>query len=184
MSDRTHTAQTGVLADSLATEGAAILPGRPAAQETRGPSTSQALTEPANQSDLASISISSSEVMRVSQRVEPRRDLTAPKLGRSPAPSASTSPRKATPEKGILTNPSYQYSGGLLSRVITLFANILKFIERLILRLLSGPDGPAISSRTQDTSTKNEPKTDPKQDQAERERSKRQKESAQTIRRS
>lgn len=180
MSDRSRSAQTG----NSVVEGAASLPGVSATNEpVHG---EQLMTQPANQSDLATASISSKDIMRVSQRVEPRKNLNTSRQEQSPSPTRAGHRRGNAPRpEGILNNPTYRYGGDLLTRFITLLANILKFIERLFLRLLSGPDSSAATPKPQNASTINEQSHHTQHDQ-ERERKERQEKDrshAHTIRR-
>jgi hypothetical protein len=51
---------------------------------------------------------------------------------------------KSNPSKpiGLFKNPFYKYRGGILSRIITFVANLLKLLEGLILRRLTQPKTP------------------------------------------
>lgn len=74
---------------------------------------------------------------------------------------ASSARNRNSTEKpmGILNNPFYKYRGGIFARVITLLANLLKFLEALILKRLSTPKietkkiqvAPATSAETNPT---------------------------------
>jgi hypothetical protein len=180
MSDRSRSVQTG----NSVVEGAGSLPGLSAANEPGH--SAHALTQPANQSDLAAASISSKDVMRVSQRVEPRRDLHPSNQERNTSSARSKDSQGKSPlQEGILNNPTYRYGGDLVTRFITLLANILKFIERLFLRLLSGPDGSVVKQRPQNNAKENE-QSHPAQHERERgkkERKDQERTHAQTIRR-
>lgn len=99
---------------------------------------------PVNEADLSSASISATNILRAAPRHDPRSYslrstvLTSPSHGaekRASSPSA----QPAGPN-GILKNPTYQYTGGFLSKIITFIANVLKFVERLFLRLLGARD--------------------------------------------
>lgn len=93
------------------------------------------------ETDLSKISIAAASVPRVSTRPERRKDLedlTRPRELR-PAPQR---PRIDRSRHGILRNPYFRYRGGPITRFITLLANLLKFLEQLILGKFSGPKLP------------------------------------------
>jgi hypothetical protein len=93
------------------------------------------------ETDLSKISIATSSVPRVSTKPEKRReleDLYKPRELR-PAPQR---PRIDRSRHGILRNPYFRYRGGPVIRFITLLANLLKFLEQLILGKLAGPKLP------------------------------------------
>ena len=101
--------------------------------------------------DLAAASIPSANVVRLSVKPE-KRDLSHVSLGATTNPETTTrpTPRKGAPSNrpnGIITNPYYRYEGGLLDKLITFFANVLKFLERALLRALS-PAKPITPQRT------------------------------------
>ena len=88
--------------------------------------------------DLASASIQSISVVRLSARPE-KRKLT----NLASSPSAESSPlqepriiRKATPRSnqkhGVFKNPYFPYEGGPLGRLISLLANLMKVVELAI----------------------------------------------------
>lgn len=99
--------------------------------------------------DLAAASIPSANIIRVSARPE-KRDFTQLSASTAtPEPTPQQAPRKGAPSNrphGIITNPYYRYEGGLLDKLITFFANILKFLERALLRALT-PTKPATPQR-------------------------------------
>lgn len=122
---------------------------------------------PANEADLSIASIPPSDVMRVSQRPEVRRTigesleptkkpetgdpLTGNSISKSPiskssvtltnSRSRSESSKSAENGKmGLFKNPFYRYDGGLMNKLMAFIGNILKLIERFILRLLGMRD--------------------------------------------
>ena len=99
------------------------------------------VAEPAN-TDLASASIQSISVVRLSIRPEKRKvtGLTVP-TNADLDPSAEKQKRQsANPTHseghGILKNPYFPYQGGPVERLITLLANVLKHLERSLLASL------------------------------------------------
>jgi hypothetical protein len=138
---------------------------------------------PANDADLASACISPQNVMRVSQRSSIRNGVDHTPLsqhaqveltnGRSrtsaqTSTSAGASHSSGRPANGILRNPFYRYDGGLLNKVLALIGNILKALERLVLRLLGARDSVAPSGRPQQSTkqtTAGSEGSDPKQAQ-------------------
>jgi hypothetical protein len=117
---------------------------------------------PANEADLSIASIPPSDVMRVSQRPEVRRTIgesleptknpeTGDPITKSPistssvtltnSRSRSESSKSAENGKmGLFKNPFYRYDGGLMNKLMAFIGNILKLIERFILRLLGMSD--------------------------------------------
>jgi hypothetical protein len=98
------------------------------------PSSSQAAN-----TDLASASIQSISVVRLSTRPE-KRKVASPTL--SPTEERATSPDQKRPSTsrprkgvtpGVLKNPFYKYEGNIFERFITLVANLLKVIEHALL---------------------------------------------------
>jgi hypothetical protein len=118
---------------------------------------------PANSTDLATASISSADVMRVSQRSDIRRavqDRITPQQatveltnGRSRSTLSKSSDTTAV---GIFKNPFYRYDGGLLNKVLALIGNILKALERIFLRLLGARDTSPTPHQTQPTRAKSD----------------------------
>jgi hypothetical protein len=139
--------------------------------------------EPANQSDLTNVSLSSANVMRVPHRPEIRRELsTRNSIGTEQEQSTSSQRTRqggtsSKPVHGVFTNPAYKYSGGLASKIISFFANILKVIERLLLRLLIGPDrsAPAQTQQARSTTPTQTEATSPAASMQEREKQEREK---------
>jgi hypothetical protein len=93
--------------------------------------------------DLSQASIPTNHVHRIPPKQEARL-----KLGTHPGSSYSKlharglklanhahATRPSSKPNGIFRNPYYRYSGGILARLITFFANVLKTIEQLILRM-------------------------------------------------
>lgn len=95
----------------------------------------------ASETDLSKISIATSSVPRVSTRPERRKDLDDLHKARELRP-APQRPRIDRTRHGILRNPYFRYRGGAITRFITLLANLLKFLEQLILGKFSGPKLP------------------------------------------
>ncbi len=88
------------------------------------------------ETDLSKISIAGATVARASTRLERRKDLT--ELGKTEENRAAVQrPRIDRSRHGVLRNPYFRYRGGLVTRFITLLANLLKFLEQLILGRLS-----------------------------------------------
>ena len=106
------------------------------------------ITQAAN-TDLASASIQSISVVRLSPRPE-RRKLTSPSLAASEGPEQSQEQKKAAHPRpradarfGVLKNPFYKYEGNILERCITLLANLLKVIEISLLKSFKPQPPPA-----------------------------------------
>jgi len=99
------------------------------------------VTEPAN-TDLASVSIQSISVVRLSTRPEKRKvtGLTVPTNPELDPTSEKQERQGANPTRGqrhgILRNPYFPYEGGPVERLITLLANVLKHLERSLLASL------------------------------------------------
>jgi hypothetical protein len=112
-------------------------------------------TQPSNASDLASLSISSSNFVRSSTQM----GLQSERVSRPTAmdrylsseakQQPSTSKDSAVVATGIFKNPAYPYRGNLASKIITFFANLLKVLERIFLRLLGARDSVAPTPRSQ-----------------------------------
>ncbi len=90
--------------------------------------------------DLASASIQSISVVRLSARPE-RRKISSPTLSQNGEATVSTEPKNTTPSRprrgatfGVLKNPYYKYEGNVFERLISLVANILKVLEHALLR--------------------------------------------------
>lgn len=108
------------------------------------------MTRPEN-TDLASASIQSISVVRLSSRPE-KRKVIAPPLTTSEETSPSKESRQATASRprrdekfGILKNPFYKYEGNVLERCITLLANLLKALEFALLRTFKSQPPPTPS---------------------------------------
>jgi len=134
-------------------------------------------TRPANSTDLASASISSSNFVRSSSQLGALSDKTAPNIitTRSPASETKhqtgTSNGTAASTNGVFKNPLYPYRGGLVSKIITFFANLLKVLERIFLRLLGVRDTVAPAPRhqpTQNPKAKEKVSTESKREKAQR----------------
>jgi hypothetical protein len=143
MSDRTRTPQSSPQSTSQAIDLTELH-----ASVTAGLKNEQTSTP--HNTDLAAASIPSANIVRLSAKPE-KRDLTQLSVGATThtEPATQTAPRKGTPSNrphGIITNPYYRYEGGLLDKLITFFANILKFLERALLRALT-PTKPAAPQR-------------------------------------
>lgn len=125
--------------------------------------------QPSNATDLASVSISSSSFVRSAPPVAP---------GPEKSQRTSTAERLHTPESkhqanqgkvvskaapGIFKNPTYPYSGGLASKIITFLANLLKVLERIFLRLLGARDLVTPAPRNQPSQTKPAERKEPKE---------------------
>lgn len=103
-------------------------------------------TQAANTPDLASASISSSSFVRSSSQSGLRAEKTPSSIINTRSLSSDTkqfsgvSHGTASGTNGIFKNPMYPYRGGLVSKIITFFANLLKVLERIFLRLLGMRD--------------------------------------------
>lgn len=129
--------------------------------------------QPSNATDLASVSISSSSFVRASSQAVPaaERGRHSATVDRAIAPEtksqAATTKSSTTTTPGLFKNPFYPYRGGLASKIITFFANLLKILERLFLRLLGARDVVAPTARPQQgQALKTEPK-DPREEKRE-----------------
>lgn len=146
------------------------------------------LKEPSNASDLSTATISATNVHRVSPKIEPRRDPALLGTSRTHAQSRhiirSGSQSKGQTNKaefGIFSNPAYKYSGGLVSKILSFFANILKVLERLFIRLLAGPDRQAPPPQVRTGKPTSQPTQEHAPDTDKKKREER--ERAQTVRR-
>jgi hypothetical protein len=112
-------------------------------------------TQPSNATDLASLSISSSNFVRSSTQTRlhagkaPHPIAPDRSLSRETNHQTSTSNASAATATGIFKNPAYPYRGNLAAKIITFFANLLKVLERLFLRLLGARDSVAPPPRHQ-----------------------------------
>lgn len=182
MSDRTRSVQP----TQDLTEAQSSLESLAASKDLHKRSGINQETQPANQTDLSGASISTANVHRVTPRVEPRQDVSQARTTR-PSHIIQTGRAKASADRaagsdvGIFKNPAFKYSGDLLSKILTFFANILKVLERLFLRLLAGPDRKAPKPITQTATNQPQPKRSNNHDTQRRERDA--KERAQTVRR-
>ena len=104
--------------------------------------------------DLSGANIHSNQAPRASSRTERRADLERRDTRRAAVQArlARLQERPALAEKlkagtvrvnkgkpvGIFSNPHFKYRGGLFSKLLTMFANIIKFLETAILGLLGG----------------------------------------------
>jgi hypothetical protein len=112
-----------------------------------------------NDADLTSASIAATDVLRSPHRQGVVVRGPPAKVGAGTTSNLQTlDKRRVNPQKqpqkktnGVFTNPTYKYNGGFLSKIIAFFANILKAIERLFLRLLNGPDQIITPSNRQNT---------------------------------
>lgn len=121
------------------------------------------------ETDLSQASIAVSGVPRVSAKSDKR--ILRPGPANSPDLSPSPEHEKGQQQEagakrqansGILINPHYGYHGNLLERFVTLIANVLKVLERILLRLLGGGDpGPAPAQKAQPIAP---PSTEPSAD--------------------
>lgn len=114
----------------------------------------------ASETDLSKISIATSSVPRVSTRLERRKDLEDLHKPRELRP-APQKPRIDRTRHGILRNPYFRYRGGPIIRFVTLLANLLKFLEQLILGKFSGPKVPPQRQQKPVTPPQH-PESDPK----------------------
>ena len=101
----------------------------------------QEITDAAN-TDLASASIQSISVVRLSARPEKRKVSSLNVPTDTDLEQTSGQKRESRPQaprglaNGILKNPYFPYQGGPLERLITLLANVLKHFERSIIASL------------------------------------------------
>jgi len=108
---------------------------------------------PAN-TDLASASIQSISVVRLSARPEKRKVgaarptlETETKSDREPR-STTRSTSRGGEKHGVFKNPYFPYEGNLLERFVTLLANLLKVFELSVLRSLKPPPPPTTKPKT------------------------------------
>lgn len=112
-------------------------------------------TQPSNAPDLASVSISSSNFVRVSTQTglhserAPRPTAIDRSLSSETKHPTNTSKGSAPVATGLFKNPAYPYRGNLASKIITFFANLLKVLERIFLRLIGARDIVAPTPRHQ-----------------------------------
>lgn len=134
-------------------------------------------TQPANAADLASLSISSSNFVRSSTHtgLHSERATRPTAMERSLSSETkhqiSTSNGSAAVATGIFKNPAYPYRGGLASKIITFFANLLKVLERIFLRLLGARDSVPPTPRhqpAQGTKTDKKDNSESKLEESER----------------
>jgi hypothetical protein len=125
---------------------------------------------PSNQTDLSSVSISTNNIVRATHRPDPRRDPFSHNAAESPSPAATPGRNRSSETRapGIFKNPTYRYSGGPISRLITFIANLLKVLERIFLRLLGARDLAAPTNQPQQA--KQSPKTSPTEKKSQEKR--------------
>ena len=111
---------------------------------------------PPSNTDLSQVSIAVAGVERLSAKAGKRiisASGTATKSVLRSQRDTETEPDKSAPKKvhtsGILMNPYFPYQGNLLERFVTLLANICKFLEQLLLKLLGGGDAEPIKPSVQ-----------------------------------
>lgn len=162
MSDRTRNPQTTPQNTSQAIDLTELHASVTAGLKTEITTTSQ-------NTDLTTASIPSANVVRLSAKPE-KRPLSHLSVGAhtTTEPETKVAPRKGAPSNrpnGIITNPYYRYEGGLLDKLITFLANVLKFLERALLRALA-PQRPAVPQqkvsarpeKTEEKDKKDEPR--------------------------
>jgi hypothetical protein len=167
MSERKLTSQQG----NVAVDGHSDLSSLAASKDLhKQTARSSVEAQAANQSDLTSASISSKNIVRATPRTEIRKDLSA--LASSTETSLDSRQSKGRTkhtseprEPGVFKNAHWEYRGGPISRFITLIANILKVIERLILKFLGGGDAKPLPHQTQNPKLSKEPSADQTQEQ-------------------
>jgi len=129
--------------------------------------------QPSNATDLASVSISSSSFVRASSQAVPaaQRGRHSTTLDRAITTEtklqATTTKSSTTTTPGLFKNPFYPYRGGLASKIITFFANLLKILERLFLRLLGARDVVAPTPRHQQTQALKTDQKEPREEKRE-----------------
>ena len=94
--------------------------------------------------NLAGASIQNTDIIRVSPKQERRKrgDLI-PALGSNPTSTQNQEQHRSAPsskEHGVFKNPLFKYEGGIMNRIISFFANLLKALEQLLLRLVGFRD--------------------------------------------
>lgn len=145
---------------------------------------------PANATDLTSASISSADVLRVSQRSDIRKSLHERVSPQEVSVELTNSRSKASPSRsaeggtknGVFKNAFYRYDGGLLNKILALIGNILKVIERLFLRLLGARDAVTTPNNPQSTSSKREDtNTDSSKQEIDKEKRKERREQAELL---
>lgn len=96
----------------------------------------------ANTTDLSSASISATNIVRATPKADPRHDPFHASSASRSSQASERQPARSTSatNPGIFKNPTYRYSGNIIQRIITFVANILKVLERLLLRLLGARD--------------------------------------------
>ncbi|MFO0417411.1 MAG: hypothetical protein ACK5Y6_09000 [Pseudomonadota bacterium] len=150
--------------------------------------------EPANsidpQPDLASVSISGTDVARSSAPISGQPRIISSPGRQSPHPSTeratsqTLSTKNSRPsgagtkqEFGVFKNPAYSYGGDIVSKIIAFFANLLKVLERLLLRLVGGGERAAPPPGAQKSSNPAQPNNQRAEEQAEREKQRRKQQS-------
>jgi len=144
---------------------------------------------PANTADLASASISPAEVMRSSSRTDIRKAVQDKVPAHSASVELTNSRSRAqnsssanSQKPGVFKNPFYRYDGGLINKILSLIANILKVLERFFLRLLGARDKIEPQQRQQSTPTKPEDGAlASKEEQLERDKRKERREAAEQL---
>ena len=134
-------------------------------------------SQTANEADLSSASISPSTVVRVAAKPQMRRDLVSQSSSVStepdPTPGLQKKKRGAPDQPhGLFKNPVYPYSGDPLTRIMTFLANLLKFLERLLLGFFGDTPPPQIKPQPQPQTLKAEAFTEEKNSDKEQEHSK------------
>ena len=86
--------------------------------------------------DLANASIQNTDVLRaLPRKIEPRAVKSNPSLTSRQAPPAKSS-GKAPQKHGLLKNPLFKYEWGVINKLLSFFANLLKVIEQFVLGAL------------------------------------------------
>lgn len=86
--------------------------------------------------DLANASIQNADVLRAIPRKVARRSVISdPNRVSKQSPQAKRS--ATTPQKhGLIKNPMFKYEGGVINKLLSFFANLLKVIEQFVLGAL------------------------------------------------
>ena len=143
----------------------------------KNPDLSPGELTPANNQDLTDLSISDPSVTRVphtpiARGVRSRSngaDVGTVTLSNSRSRTgASKSPESG--KIGVFKNPFYRYDGGLMNKLIAFIGNILKLIERFILRLFGMRDAGPLPAQQKNQSKPNLENNDQAQDAADKQK--------------
>jgi hypothetical protein len=129
-----------------------------------------------NPTDLTSVSMGGTNVIRTSPPPQGQPRIISACVKHTPTQStkqSSASTGSAKQEFGLFKNPKYSYRGDIISKIISFFANLLKVLERIFLRLIGGGDKVAPPTAVQKTASPAKSTTERPDPQVERDKQRR-----------